>query len=347
MIDLNEEIKLVSKEGLKKYIEDIDVYHFYTGKQVDLSQTSISSPLREDKNPSFGYFYSQSSNEICFNDFVLGGGDFVKFVQIKFGLNFFEALSKIAVDFNLSDKFICKSITKTLRKDFSKINYANRETLLKNSDVSQLGIKMRKYNLKDLKYWNQFNINYEILKKYRVAPISYIFINGNPIVADKFAYAFKELKDRKVTYKIYQPFNDKYKWLNNHNNSVWQGWTQLPVKGENLIITKSLKDVMSIVNTTGIPAVSLQAESCKPKSHIINMLKSRFHNVFILYDNDYDKEINWGRKFAEELSDQFNLKKIEIIEYHKSKDFSDLVKNKGKKEAKKILTNLIEDYIPF
>lgn len=347
MIDLNVELELVSKEGLKKYIQDIDVYHFYTGQQVDLQSSAISSPLREDKNPSFGYFYSKSNNEICFNDFLLGGGDFVKFVQMKFGLNFFEALSKIVVDFGLTDKFAYKPINKTIRSDFKRLNYCDRESLLSNSDVSKIGIRPRAYTMKDLKYWMQYNIDHETLRKYRVVPIGYIFINGRPIAADEFAYAFKEFKDNKVTYKIYQPFNDKYKWLSNHNNSVWQGWRQLPDKGEIVIITKSLKDVMSIFNTTDIPAVSLQAESCKPKDHIIKELKDRFDGVFLLYDNDFDKEVNWGRKFSTELANNHNLCRIEIPEEYKSKDFSDLIKNKGKKEAKEILNKLILEYLPF
>jgi hypothetical protein len=347
MIDLNKEIKLVSKEGLKEYIQDIDVYHFYTNNQVDLTKSAISSPLREDKNPSFGYFYSPSSNEICFNDFVLGGGDFVKFVQLKFGINFFEALSKIVVDFNLQDKFLFKPITKTKRNDFKKLNYTDRESLLENSDVSKIGIKTREYLMKDLKYWMQYNIDHEILNKYRVKPIQYIFINGKPILADSFAYAFKEYKDNSFTYKIYQPFNKKYKWLTNHDSSVWQGWTQLPEKGEALIITKSLKDVMSIVNTTGIPAVSLQTESSKPKAVIIDELKSRFDIIYLLYDNDFDKEVNWGRSLSIELSNLFNLSRLEIPDKYQSKDFSDLIKNKGKKEANNILNDLIINYIPF
>jgi hypothetical protein len=31
-----------------------------------------------------------------------------------------------------------------------------------------------------------------------------------------------------------------------------------------------------------------------------------------LYDNDYDKEVNWGREFGEKIADKFNLMQIEI-----------------------------------
>ena len=78
MINLNK--IQVSKAGLLKYISDTDVYRFYTGKNVELG-TGIKSPLGKDSSPSFGYFIGDEG-EICFNDYRLGGGDFIKFVQL-------------------------------------------------------------------------------------------------------------------------------------------------------------------------------------------------------------------------------------------------------------------------
>src|SRR5690554_6240997 len=100
-INLNK--KIVTKEGILQYIQDIDVYRYYTGSDIVIAG-GLHSPLRDDNNPSFGYFIGES-NEVCFKDFVLGAGDFVKFVMIKFGLTYFEALSKIIVDFNLTYHF--------------------------------------------------------------------------------------------------------------------------------------------------------------------------------------------------------------------------------------------------
>ena len=101
---------------------------------------------------------------------------------------------------------------------------------------------------------------------------------------------------------------------------------------------------MAIVNVTGIPAVSLQTETIIPKAKIINELKFRFDNIYLLYDNDYDKEINWGREFGLKLSEEFDLCQIEIDEEMKSKDFSDLVKNHGTKEAGEYLKSLLNPF---
>lgn len=99
---------------------------------------------------------------------------------------------------------------------------------------------------------------------------------------------------------------------------------------------------MSIANTLKIPTVSLQSESIKPKPKIVEELKNRFEYIYLLYDNDYDKEINWGRKFGQNLSDEYDFFQIEIPDNFKSKDFSDLVLNHGRDKAKEILITLLE-----
>ena len=273
MVDLNK--KYVSKETLLTYIEDIDIYRFYTGEEVKL-QGNINSPLRDDANPSFGYFIRD--DEVCFNDFALGGGDCIKFVQLKYGLNYFEALSKIAIDFDIDDKFIVKKINKT-QKDYDPNKYDSKSKLLSKANNFTLQKQSRKWSLYDLAYWRQYGIEYETLQKYNVKPVNYIFINTAPIACEKFAYCFTEYKDNTETYKIYQPYSENYKWLNGHDESVWQGWSQLPETGDEIIITKSLKDVMAIHDVLGIPSISLQAESIIPKHHIIDELKKRFKKV--------------------------------------------------------------------
>ena len=140
-----------SKWFSNEYIQDIDVYRFYTGKDVKLG-TGFLSPLLKDNNPSFGYFLSKTTGEICINDYRIGGGDFIKFVQLKVGLNFFEAMSKIAIDMSIDHKFIVKEMKKT-SKDYNPDNYVQREMLLSKANNFILGKKARPYTLKDLKYW--------------------------------------------------------------------------------------------------------------------------------------------------------------------------------------------------
>ena len=313
------------------------------GKEVEL-RGGLHSPLREDPNPSFGFFIGDD-NEVCFKDFVLGSGDFIKFVQIKFNIGFIEAMSKIIVDFNIQDNFAYKKFNNVVNnKSYDK---QDRNNLIKTKHNIRLNKRTRKWELHDIKFWSNFGIGKETLNIYNVKPIDFIFINDKIIKADKYSYCFTEFKDGIETFKIYQPFSNMFKWLNNHDYSTWQGWNQLPQTGHQLIITKSLKDVMAITEVFGMPTISLQAESVEPKEHIINELKNRFTKIYLLYDNDFDKEQNWGQLFAKKLADKFDIENVFIPSIYESKDFSDLVKNYNKEHAIDVLTQEIDNIIPF
>lgn len=343
-INLNK--KLISKEEILKYFTDYDIYNKYIDQDIVVGQ-NIYSPFRSESNPSFGFFLGER-NEICFNDFTLNlRGDCVKFVQVLFDLSYFEALSKIALDFNLQDDYICstKKISKT-NHDFST-NVTREEALSKTLYKFTLGKKRREWTPKDLIFWRDHGVSLKTLKKYRVEPISHIIVNGRPIKAEEYAYVFIETKDNIETYKIYQPYSKNYKWINSHNNSVWQGWLQLPESAENstLVITKSLKDVMAIVENTDCYAVSLQCENVLPKKHVIEQLKKRFGRIIIFYDNDYDKDENWGQLFATNLQNLTDFDNAFIDEKYESKDFTDLIKNKNVEKAVEIFnTEIIQPF---
>lgn len=340
MINLNRQ--LITKQDVLNETTDVDIYRFYVGGNINFSQKIISPLRKDDIRPSLGFFKGDNG-EICFNDFVLGGGDCIKFVQLLKGLDFFEALSLIAIDFGFADKYIVKKI-KGSETVYDSSKYESRDKIISKIVAFNLGIKRRAWTAYDYAYWLQFGIDSQTLDKYNVVPVSYIFMNGLPILAEKYAYAFIEFKGGVETYKIYQPFSKSYKWLSNHNGSVWQGWSQLPEKGKRLIITKSLKDVMAIDCITGVPVVSLQSESVMPKASIIQELRNRFEQIWILYDNDFDKEVNWGHKFGAEIAEENFIPQIEIDSIYRSKDFSDLVKNKSAATASEVLRQLITDY---
>lgn len=336
MIDINECIikPIISRDVLKDKLLEEAIYCMYMNTtKIELNK-AISSPLRDDPTPSFGFFKSKDGS-IIYNDFVKGGGDCFMFVKEMFGYNsWYDVYSRIAIDFNLNKEYRCNE---NLDKN-SVVNKKIRERKITISRAEKclIQVSRRPWQFYDYEYWKKFNIDSNMLNTYNVKPVKYIFINKRPIGADKHAYVYSEMKDNQETLKIYQPYS-KYKWFTNNDNSVWQGWTQLPKTGEKLIITKSLKDVMSIVNTVGIPAIALQNEKAKPKDKIIEELKSRFNKIFVLFDNDYDKERNWGQLNALDICKDYNLKNILIDEEYKSKDFSDLVMNYNKFFAKEIL----------
>jgi hypothetical protein len=336
MINMNdyEEKIFLNKENLIDKINPYDIYRHYITEKFIIGKR-FSSPLREDKHPSFIIFNSKY-NELFWKDFRFGSGDSIILVQKMFNLNYFEALSKIATDFNLRHIFINPKDVIKSNKDPVIYNKTEIE-----KEFVTIKIRSRKFNAYDYWFWNQFGITYKCLKKYNVVPITHYFINGSPIKASKLSYAYPEKKDGNITYKIYQPLS-KAKWFNNHDYSVIQGWRQLPRRGSILIITSSLKDAMSIICTTDYCAVAPQAESVLMKPHILKKLNERFDNIYINYDNDYNKSENWGQLNAIKIIDKYDfIKNIIIPSEYKSKDYSDLVMNRGKDFASELLKTLI------
>ena len=229
------------------------------------------------------------------------------------------------------------SITKTTLNNSSKTY--NKDT--------NLECKVRPWKSYDFEYWEQYGISEKWLKFGDIYPISHLILtkNGNrfSIPAEKYAYAYVERKDGNISLKIYQPYSTNFKWSNKHDGSVWDLWTKLPEKGEHLIITSSRKDALCIWENTGIPAMSLQAESYLPKQHVVQQLKDRFKYIYVLYDNDFQSDENHGKILGKMMANEFNLIQIEIPIKYRSKDTSDLCKNYGRQFVKDVIFELIKN----
>jgi len=342
MFNFSEEdlLPYATAEDIYKYVNSYDMFRYYVG-DFKLG-TPILSPFDGEDKPSFAVY--AKGTDVLFNDFRFGGGDIIQFVKMKFELDFRGAINKIVQDAGLKDKF---------RSD---LNYVPKP-LIKHAKVIKhnkpvIKVKGRNWASYDTEFWQTFSISKETLLKYRVSPISYIFINSKIVKADKLAYVFREFKDGKVSYTIYQPLSKTMKWIKSHDSSVFYGWSQLPETGDTLIITKSMKDVMTISSITELPAVALQNEKIKPKLHIIDQLKSRFTKIYLFYDNDYANEEkgrdNYGRKFGCVIADEFGLRQIEIpdliAEMYDAKDPSDLAKHAGPSHVELMLLGDIDNY---
>lgn len=338
--------RYINKNDILSNVNDVTIYNTYLETPIVIGQR-IPSPFRRDSNPSFGFFNGQS--EVCWKDFSTGEtGDCFEFVKRLYpNFTFFDTLSKIATDLDLpkDQGYFYKDMSEMKTKIF-ELSDEERKLLIAKAN-SNLQVKFRAWCKEDADFWMPRGVDYPTLQFYNVFPISHIFINENIIAADQLAYCFIENKDGQQTYKIYQPFNTKgLKWLSSHDSSVWQGWSQLPPKGLEVIITKSLKDVMALATTLKIPAISLQSENTKPKQSVIEELQSRFKVIYVLYDNDFDKDVNVGRMMGKKLVEDMGCGvQVELPEKYGAKDYSDLILKVGRVEAEMIMSNQI--LIPF
>lgn len=323
---------------LKQITEEQILYYYL---KLVVSNKPINSPLREDKNPSF--ILNKYKNHIWFTDFGTNErGNLYSLLMKYFNINYPKLINKIYLDLdNIKQENINTESNKNIKS-------THKTSKIKKS-VSNIDVIAREWENFDIEYWEQYGISKDFLIKSNTYPISHIISSKNnkiyTINADKYAYVFVEYKDNIKSIKIYQPYSTKYKWINKHNTAVWDLWSKLPNTGKHLIITSSRKDALCIWENTGIPATNLQTEICMPKKHIINQLKKRFKNIYILYDNDYTKEINTGELNALKFVNKFNLIKLTLPQYLGVKDTSDLCKKYGRNKVKEIIYNLIKKTI--
>lgn len=330
---------LPTSKAILECVNEIDIFAYYLGGVVPTKP--ISSPFREDVTPSFSLFHSKEYQTILFKDFATGevGNCFV-FVMRLFNLRTkVEAINKVANDFNLTQFEIPNSIH-SLPK-----NYVYTKTN-KTLDRGRLRISVttRNWSRKDKDYWsNKYGLTKEQLEYCNVYPISHFFINGYCTKTNDHAYAFVEEKDNIQTFKIYRPYDVENKWINNNDYSTWELWTQLPNNGETLIITSSRKDAMvikSLFSTNVITSCSLQSEGVNPKESVVQEVRDRFKNVYIMYDNDFNSDKNRGRIAGAKLASQTGFTQIEIPDEAQVKDPSDYIEKFGKEQLKQLIEQL-------
>lgn len=312
-------IQPITLEYILSRVTEYDIYARYLG-QFKIGYI-YNSPFREDKNPSFGIFRSRKTGKLLFKDHGNGlCGDVIKFVQEYTGItNYNDLLHQIVKDLNIKNNTVLKS-TKAYEK----------------FEETVIGVVRQPFTNIDITYWNQFGITLDTLKKYNVSSIKYYLCDGvvKGIYKDENPmYAYKVYDH----FKIYRPLADKYtKWRNNLTEYDVQGYEQLPEKGDLLIITKSMKDVMCL-NEIGYTAISPSSESTFIPDEVLDILKKRFKRILICFDRD-----KAGVKAMRKISAKTGLNGFLVHKKFHSKDISDAVKNNSFEEIKNWLNQTLK-----
>ena len=315
----------VSLEDILSKVTESDIIFHYLG--ISKIPCIINSPLRQDKHPSFG-IYSTDGYKIFYTDLATKEkGTLYDLLQQLWSTDFNGVLEKITTDLpNINKSNIKPDISSPL------VPYS------KHSSDTTLECKIRDWELHDIKYWESYGITLPWLKYAEIYPISHkIITKGDKrytFTADKYAYAYVEHKEGKVTLKIYQPYNKKFKWSNKHDRSVISLWTKIPEKGNKVCICSSLKDALCLWNNLGIPSLAIQGEGYSMSDTAIHELKNRYKHIFICLDNDKP-----GLENAARLSGETGFKNIILPKINNNKDISDLFKYLGKDKFISLLKN--------
>ena len=324
----------VSLDDILSKVTEADILSYYLG--VTEVPCIINSPLRQDRRPSFG-LYSSDGIRIFYIDLATkDSGGLFDLLGKMWNCGFKEVLSKINEDIS---KF-CGGVS-----IHSYTPCTIRSTSSYNKDTD-LQCKVRDWRSYDIEYWASYGITLEWLKYAEVYPISHKIVikDGHRYVfgADKYAYAYVEHKEGKVTLKIYQPFNKAgYKWSNKHDKSVISLWTKVPEYGDKICICSSLKDALCLWANTNIPSLSIQGEGYNMSDTAISALKRRYKEIYILLDND-----EAGLKDGLSLSESTGFTNVVLPKFEGGKDISDAFKILGKEKWLKLIVPLFNSSRP-
>jgi hypothetical protein len=319
----------LSKANILRSISPYDIFNHYIG-HFEIGKL-MSSPIRIDNNPSFGIYVSKNNGELLFNDYADGGGDCIHFVMAKYRVNFLTALAIINRDFNLglaTGKINIDNIQVVAKPVISNYKPKPRSKI-------KISVKVRNWLDRDKEYWyDKYKINLETLIKFDVFPLTAFWMDSQRFYANKLCYGYYF---QEWVFKIYQPTLTikSGKWLSNIDDSIpWQGYKQLPEKGDILFITSSMKDVM-VLYELGYSAIAPHTEKQTLSVELYNELHTRFKHVIVYYDND-----EAGVLHSTKICNKYDIDYINNPKGY-PKDPSDFVDEYGQTELVDVIIHLL------
>lgn len=316
----------ITKEFLLKNHPEEQYMSYYLG--VPITKKLFKSPLRVDHRETCS-FYKNEKTGLRYKDFGNGVNyNFIDVVMYRHNCSYHRALRIIAMDFNL--------ISSDIPKEAKVLIPAYKGELLTTNEPCDIKVEVKEFTLKELEWWSGFGISKKLLEEGRVYSIKSVFLNNEPAFfsSDKcpiYGYFLGHEGEREL-WKIYFPSKTKYRFL--LNTSKFQGVHMLPKKGDLVIVTKSMKDVLTL-RSHGFNAIAPQSENSYPTKDQMEALAKRFTHVLIFLDND-----RAGLKAMSSLRKMYRTLFFAIPHSYKVKDISDFHKKYGQTKTLQFLENL-------
>lgn len=319
----------VSAEKILSYLSQKQIMEHYLGISVDTTRGMFRSPLRKDKNPTCTFAWK--GGKLLFRDWAKPKPyDCFGVVMELYNIGFYDAQKKVAKDFNL----IRNIENGDIEKRDTEVNFNNSSK----SNKSKIDVKIQKFTDDNIDYLTSYHISSDQCDRFNVYCPKYVWVNDritymqsddNPALA--YYFGLDERNNQKWKIYFYRKESGN-RFLCNTNRI--NGWIQLPDRAENLVITKSLKDVICL-DTFDIPAIAMQAETQTPYGYIMEELEKRFSNIITLLD--YDET---GINRAKVLKDKYDVPYY-FIKDDNAKDFSDYIKFYGLDQAKQLSEEIL------
>lgn len=287
----------------------------------DVKIKSLFNP--KERTPSM-CIYVDAQGVYKFKDFSTGkGGSGVDMVKLSLELSYHEACKLVV------EKYNDYVLHNNGGYDIKEFKQASRYKVTNHT--------IRKWTTQDQYFWTQFNIGSKLLEAHIIRPLeSYCMTKDDNELCIKGLYLYGYFKADGSLYKIYQPKTLDKKFIKVAD--YIQGMEQCT--GEKyLIITSSLKDVMSIKSLKlQIDVIAPDSENTIIKAETMEELKSKYKKIIILFDND-----EAGIKAMQTYKEKYPYVDMAVLPM--SKDISDSIKDFGAKEVRNRLVPILDKKI--
>lgn len=322
----------ITKEFLLSKNNEETYMTYYLG--VPVQKGLFKSPLRNDNHVTCSFFRGKSGN-LYFKDFADGKClTFEGVVMEKYNCTYHEALRIIAKDFGYtSDAPVKKQVIKVQPK-FE----GDKQTFIQ--------VEVKDFSEAELKWWGSFGVTKDILNKFKIYSCKTVFLNDTIYAQSAqhspiYGYYFGK-KENIEQWRIYMPKRKEFRFIGNVPTKTIQGYKQLPKTGKVVVITKSMKDCLSMYSF-GIPAIAPNSETQFLTDSMLEDLKKRFKYIVVFYDNDLPgiKNMRKIKKNHPELNYFY------IPRHYEAKDFSDFYQKYGRTKTLDIIKSYLKQLQKF
>lgn len=279
---VNIEPEKLTREFILSRITEEDIFYKYMGIRPRTDGYFVN-PFRNDDYPDCK-FYRDSRGVLKFNDFAYKWNvDCFNVAMKVYNCNYGEVLHKIAKDFDIYN----------VQPNLETLNNVTKHIQDKEALNKEIQVQRKDFTKWDIDYWISQGWSKEALELFNVGSLlrAWMVKDGKRIQIYEynkkdpgFVYYFGMHKII-PQYKLYFPLRNNFRFLQNTNHEIIQGWHQLPEEGETLVITKSFKDVGALWGF-GFPAIAPMAETVLIKPEQFEELNNRFFDIYTLFDRD-------------------------------------------------------------
>lgn len=270
MYSIDDKPEYLTPTYLLSRISQSDIWSYYTGLTPE-PLGIYKNPARYDPSPGCRFY--EQSGYWWFTDFARG----------KKVYNCFTILKEM---YNIPYPQVLEMVYKDFLGNGSDVNYKTDYIYIPKAVKVERNIecKLQLYTKQDIEYLKSFHLTAEICKRHCVYSIEIYWIDG----IQKYSYKnsdpclgyFEEGK-----WKLYHYRRSEYRFISNINSSMLQGLKQLKYQKDDLIITKSKKDVM-VYDRLDYEAVAPHSEALSKWEIHIPDLQTKYKKIFINFDND-------------------------------------------------------------